>query len=291
MGVRRAVELAVCESENGRDVYTLGPLIHNPNVLADLQKRGIKVLQEPPENAEGCSLIIRAHGISPKAEKDLRGRGCRIVDATCPKVKASQLKAKELALQDYCLFLAGEGEPSGSVLQAERPSVHAEIAGILGYVEDGFSEKGTSFCAVVGSAEEAEREASKLFEKNRNAKTALLGQTTFCEEEYFSIGESIKEFFPDLEIVQTICTATTDRQKALRELLEQSEAVLIAGGMDSANTRRLLAIAQESGKPCALVEKPQDIPADFFHYETIGICAGASTPDSAINEIELKLFR
>jgi 4-hydroxy-3-methylbut-2-enyl diphosphate reductase len=290
MGVRRAVELAVSEAEGNERVYTLGPLIHNPNVLADLKTRGVRVLREPPQNPEG-SFVIRAHGINPKVEKDLRDRGCRIVDATCPKVKEGQLKAEELARAGYCLFLAGEAEPPGSVLQAESPSVHAEIAGILGYVENGFGEKGPSFCAVVGSAGEAEKEAAKLFEKNSHAKTALLGQTTFSEEEYFSIGEAIKKFFPDLEIVQTICAATADRQKALRELLEECEAVLIAGGRDSANTRRLLAIAQESGKPCALVEKPSDIPADFFFYETVGICAGASTPDSAINEIELELFR
>jgi len=285
MGVERAVELAVSETGAGGRVYSLGPLIHNPSVLADLKGRGVEVLKEPPQNPEGCSIIIRAHGISPKAEKDLRDRGCRIVDATCPNVKKSQLKAEELARAGYCLFLAGEAEPQSS------PSVHAEIAGILGYAENGFTKKETSFSVVVGSAAEAEKQAALLFEKNRYAKTALLGQTTFSQEEYFSIGEAIKKFFPDLEIVQTICSATENRQQALRELLDECDAVLIAGGKDSANTRRLLAIAQESGKPCALVENPSDIPVDFFDYETVGICAGASTPDYVINEIEIELFR
>jgi len=288
MGVERAVELAV--SEAGGRVYTLGPLIHNPNVLADLKGRGVEVLQGLPQIVDG-SIVIRAHGISPKVEKDLRGRGCRVIDATCPNVKRSQLKAEELARAGYCLFLAGEAEPAGSELRALSPSVHAEVAGILGYAENGFSDNESSFCAVVGSAVEAEKEAAFLFEKNRHAKTALLGQTTFSQEEYFSIGEAVKKFFPDLEIVQTICAATANRQQALRELLDECEAVLIAGGKDSANTRRLLAIAQESGKPCALVEKPSDIPHDFFYFETVGICAGASTPDSAVNEIEIELFR
>ena len=290
MGVQRAVELAVSQAAGGGRVYTLGPLIHNPNVLADLKGRGVEILREMPQNPEG-SFIIRAHGVSPKIEKGLRDMGCNIIDATCPKVKASQLKAEELARAGYCLFLAGEAEPPGSVLQSGFPSVHAEIAGILGYAENGFGEKESSFCAVVGSAADAEKEAARLFEKNSYAKTALLGQTTFSQEEYFSIGKSIEQFFPDLEIVQTICDATASRQQALRELLDKCEAVLIAGGKDSANTRRLLAIAQESGKPCALVEKPSDIPHDFFYFETVGICAGASTPDSAIDEIELELFR
>jgi len=278
MGVKRAVELAVKEAESTGRVYTLGPLIHNPNVLGELEKRGVNVLQEMPQDIEG-SLVIRAHGISPKEERSLCGKGWRIIDATCPNVKKSQLKAAELASAGYCLFLAGEG-------------VHAEIAGVLGYAENGFCENETSSCAVVvGNASEAEKEAAKLFEKNSRAKTALLGQTTFSQEEYFSIGEAIKKFFPNLEIVNSICAATTERQQALRELLEKSDAVIIAGGKDSANTRRLLAIAQESGKPCTLVEKPSDIPADFLKFETVGICAGASTPDSAVNEIELELLR
>jgi 4-hydroxy-3-methylbut-2-enyl diphosphate reductase len=291
MGVQRAVELAVSQAAGTGKVYTLGPLIHNPNVLADLKRRGVEILKEPPQNSKGCSLIIRAHGISVKAEKGLRDRGFHIIDATCPKVKESQLKAEELARAGYCLFLAGEAEPPESVLHEGSPSVHAEIAGILGYAENGFGEKESSFCAVVGSAADAEKEAAKLFEKNSRAKTALLGQTTFSQEEYSSIGKAIGQLFPNLEIIQTICAATASRQQALRELLDECEAVLIVGGKDSANTRRLLAIAQESGKPCALVEKPSDIPADFINYETIGICAGASTPDSAINEIELELFR
>jgi len=281
MGVSRAVELAAAEADRrAAPVYTLGPLIHNPVVLADLESRGVKVLNELTPSIDGC-VIIRAHGISLEVEDKLRGAymrsahsgaGCRIIDATCPRVKASQLKAEELAFAGYCLFLAGTPE-------------HAEIEGIVGYTGS------APFCAVVSGAPDAEREASKLYRKNNNAKTALLGQTTISEDEYLKIGEAIKIFFPNLEIVNTICPATTERQQALQELLSRVEAVIIAGGKESANTRRLLAIAEESGKPCALVENTCEIPVSFRSFETVGLCAGASTPDSAIAEIEEVLLK
>jgi len=277
MGVSRAVELAAAEAgRHAVPVYTLGPLIHNPVVLADLESRRVKVLNELPQSIDG-SVIIRAHGISLEVEGKLRsaqrrGAGCRIIDATCPRVKASQLKAEELAFAGYSLFLAGTPE-------------HAEIEGVLGYAGS------APFRVVVSGALDAEREASKLYRKNNNAKTALLGQTTISEDEYLKIGEAIKIFFPNLEIVNTICTATTERQQALRGLLSRVDAVIIAGGKESANTGRLLAIAEESGKPCALVETPGEIPVSFRSFETVGLCAGASTPDTVIAEIEDALLK
>jgi len=291
MGVRRAETAAMAAAESAAKaaakavakapavsrVYTLGPLIHNPRVLADLKKRGVVEYpeelpvtnQSSPINTEGCSFIICAHGIHPRIENDLRGRGARIIDATCPRVKASQLKAESLSLAGYCLFLAGEAH-------------HAEIAGILGYA--------AGFCEVVGSGGEAESAAKKLHKADKNAKAALIGQTTISEEEYAVIGEAIKKYFPVLEIIKTICSATKDRQQALRDLLSKVDAVLVAGGKDSANTRRLLAIAAESGKPCALIESAGEIPAVFKTFGTVGLCAGASTPDIVIDEIEQGLL-
>jgi len=274
MGVRRAVDLAEAEARRGFPVYTLGPLIHNPKVLSDLKTLGVQETDELPQFAQGSggvSVIIRAHGIEPDIEAELRGRGFHIADATCPNVKASQLKAEELTRKGYCIFLAGEAN-------------HAEIKGIMGYAKD------TVFCEVAGNAAEAGKIAKKLYAANSNAKTAILGQTTISEKEYREISEAVKLFFPNLEVVQTICAATKERQQAMCDLLDQVDAVIVAGGKDSANTRRLLAIAQESGKPCALAEEPSEIPAEFFNYEKVGLCAGASTPDSIINDIEQKLI-
>ncbi|MDR1836322.1 MAG: 4-hydroxy-3-methylbut-2-enyl diphosphate reductase [Treponema sp.] len=276
MGVRRAVELACIESERpGRgSIYTLGPLIHNPEVLAELKKHGVEIIDELPQNLKDISIIIRAHGISPDAEKDLIHSGCRVIDATCPRVKTSQIKAEELTRAGYFLFLAGEAK-------------HAEITGILGYAKAGRE----NCCVVAGNAVEAGKEALKLYNTSKNAKTALIGQTTFREEEYLAIGAAIKKYFPSLEIVRTICAAATDRRQALRELLDHVDAVVIAGGKESANTRRLLAIVQERDKPCVLVENAREIPTSFRSYKTVGISAGASTPDSVVDEIERELLR
>lgn len=280
MGVRRAVELASEQARAGGPVYTLGPLVHSSRALASLENLGVKAVDDIPQNPENCTIVIRAHGISPAIEKKLRESGCRVVDATCPKVKAIQLKAQELSRAGYSLFLAGDEK-------------HAEIAGILGYAEDGFCSGGiqSPFCVTAASVWEAEKAAIGLSEINKDAKTALLGQTTICAEDYLAIGEAVKKYFPNLEIVQTICDATAGRQQALRELLEQVDSVVIAGGQKSANACRLLAIAKESGKPCVLVESASEIPTVFHRYETVGLCAGASTPDSLIDEIELELYR
>jgi 4-hydroxy-3-methylbut-2-enyl diphosphate reductase len=280
MGVRRAVDFAVNEAQaaltENNTVYTLGPLIHNPQVLNDLEKQKVVTLRDEsleqiPQTGNGCSVIIRAHGISPEAEKNLRGKNCRIIDATCPNVKKNQLKTQELSRAGYSLFLAGESD-------------HAEIEGITGYA------KSAPFCRVVSNTDEARNSAASLYKTNSGAKTALIGQTTISEEEYLNTGNAIKKYFPDLEIINTICAATTERQKALRELLNDVDAVIIAGGKESANTRRLLAIAKEGGKPCVMVEQMEEIPENFYNFKTVGLCAGASTPDSLIDEIESKLL-
>ncbi|MDR2718305.1 MAG: 4-hydroxy-3-methylbut-2-enyl diphosphate reductase [Treponema sp.] len=287
-GVRRAVELAYNEAEHSRGqrpVYTLGPLIHNPQVLDDLKRWGVEILDEHhlPENLHGAVVIIRAHGISPQTETELRRRGAQVVDATCPRVKSSQLKAATFAEAGYRLFLAGEKH-------------HAEIIGIKGYADaaaPGKTADTAAFCAVVSNAAEAEKAAAQLHDEDStlcdNAATALIGQTTISAEEYQSIGSAITESFPGLEIAQTICTATQERQDSLREMLQKVDAIIIAGGKESANTRRLLAIAEAAGKPCALVETAVDIPADFLKFNTIGLASGASTPDVIIDDIERSL--
>ena len=281
MGVRRAVDLACAELERSAGkVYTLGPLIHNPQVLEELSRRGIETLDECllNQNLHGASVIIRAHGVNPQTEKDLRGRGTALIDATCPRVKASQLKAETLARAGYYIFLAGEEN-------------HAEIIGIRGYADSAAAEEAKSApCAVVGSASEARTAAAGLYRENPGARTALIGQTTISAEEYTAIGGAIAQFYPKLEIAQTICAATKERQDSLRELMDKVDAIIVAGGEESANTWRLFAIAHTSGKPCALVQTAPEIPPDFFRFNIVGLAAGASTPDTVIDSIEQALL-
>ena len=292
MGVRRAVDIAYRESRAAaeglssggvpRRVCTLGPLIHNPQVLEDLRSRGARVLDEAslPEDLENHVILIRAHGVRPQAEEALIARGVRIVDATCPKVKANQMKARQLSREGYQIFLAGERR-------------HSEIIGIQGYAPS---------CIIVADPGEAEQAAAQLcagWEPAKNAfssgkgtaKIALIGQTTLSAEEYRAIGEGIGKYFPQVERINTICQATAERQEALAALCGQVAAVVVAGGRESANTRRLRDIAEGRGKAVWLAESPEDIPPEIRAYQLIGLSAGASTPGWIIDALEERLLR
>jgi 4-hydroxy-3-methylbut-2-enyl diphosphate reductase len=283
MGVRRAVEMASAAAREAADrrVYTLGPLIHNPQVLEDLRRRGVEILEGVPPEPERAVLIIRAHGVPPQIEKKFKCLGALVVDATCPTVKASQLKAMALAKQGFCIFLAGE----------ER---HGELVGIKGYAESGPPLPEASLW-LVGNPAEAEAAARELAGRDRRAKTVLLGQTTISPAEYEAIGEGIKKYFPGLTIVDTICGATRERQDSLRELCAGVGGVIVAGGRGSANTRRLLDIALGLGKPARLIEGAGEISpearSDISSWGIAGLSAGASTPDRVVDEIEAALER
>jgi 4-hydroxy-3-methylbut-2-enyl diphosphate reductase len=195
------------------------------------------------------------------------------------------MKAKQLAGSGYHVFLAGERR-------------HGEIIGIQGYAERGYVEREaacpaaacpSTACTVVAGVEEAEEAARLLREREGDLCCALLAQTTISPEEYEKIGGAIRTYFPSLMMVNTICGATRDRQEALRELCAGVEAVIIAGGRESANTRRLLAIARNSGVPAWLVETQADLPEEIWNYSVVGLSAGASTPDSIILDIERAL--
>ena len=272
MGVRRAVtmaEEAVKAAARAYPVYTWGPLIHNPPVLEQFRRQGLEILEgtEVPEDLSSSVVIIRAHGITPQLERLLAGKGARLVDATCPRVKKSQIKARSLSDEGYFIFLAGERR-------------HGELIGIQGYAPS---------CLVVADPGEAGERAEALYRCAPTAKTALLGQTTIAPEEYQGIAQAIQAYFPHLEIIDTICKATRERQYALSKLCPQVDALLVLGGKESANTRRLLAIAQAQGKPAWLVEGAADIPSEIRAYPVVGLAAGASTPDELIHHIALTL--
>jgi 4-hydroxy-3-methylbut-2-enyl diphosphate reductase len=270
MGVRRAVDMAVLRASGRLSVYTMGPLIHNPQVQLRLKEKGVKILSEDdlPGSLENTAVVIRAHGISPALEAELKKRGAEIADATCPHVKASQKKAQSLSAAGYRIFLAGEKN-------------HGEIIGIASYAGEG--------CFVAACPAEAGHFAAELFQKEPNAKTALLGQSTISPPEYNAIAGAIRTCFPDLEIVNSICGATRDRQDSLRELCALVDAVIIAGGRESANTRRLLSIAEGCGKKAWLVESAAEIPPEIRSFSVVGLSAGASTPEETIDEIEAAL--
>ena len=268
-GVRRAVELAEkALSENpGKKVYSLGPLIHNENALSALEEKGLHILEESDiaELEEGSVVIIRAHGVAPSVTDALEKRGCKIIDATCPRVKASQKMVERYSSENDYVVLTGDIN-------------HGEVIGIAGYAGENFSQ--------IQDYEEAERLNIK---DGDNKNVILLSQTTYSPKEFEKIENLFKSKFHNLAVMNTICPATSERQQALLELCSQVEGVLVVGGKNSANTKRLYQTAAANCKIAAHIQSAADIPQEFFNLKTIGITAGASTPDEIIEEVERKL--
>lgn len=273
MGVRRAVEAvyrALAEYPD-KTVYTYGPLIHNPVTMQLLEAKGVQIVNPDedlkPQIMPKSPIIIRAHGISPQKRQELVDCNAIIIDATCPRVIASQFRAAQYAQKGYTVILAGDKN-------------HGELIGIKGYALSVPNGK----CVTIQTT--AETEALQY----DGAPTVLIAQTTIKREEYRAIAEILRKKISDLTVLETICPATDERQEALLELVKEVDAVLVIGGKNSANTRRLLQTALGSGKPAWLTESVNDIPQEVYRYGTIGLAAGASTPDGSINAIEERLL-
>lgn len=270
------MDTAACEregAEGGGIVYTLGPLIHNPQAVAELEAAGIIAISESElSGLSGKAVVIRAHGVPPQVMERLRALGAKIVDATCPLVLASQRKARAFAEKGYAVIIAGEAG-------------HAEVAGIAGCV----IAAGARAAIVVGNPEEAALISdSGLIGATR--PVALIAQTTISFEEYAAIRKVLEARFPGLEVVESICPCTGERLEALAELAREVDAIVIVGGRNSANTARLYASARELLGTAWLVETADELPAEAFGYGRVGLTAGASTPDSLIDEVERTLY-
>ena len=265
-GVRRAVELvekALAENPD-KKVYSLGPLIHNENALRSLEAKGLHILQETEIASlkEGSVVIIRAHGVAPSVTDALEKGGCTIIDATCPRVKASQKMVERYSSKNDYVVLTGDRN-------------HGEVIGIAGYAGENFSQ--------IQDYEEAEKfEIAGSEEKN----VILLSQTTYSPKEFEKIEGLFRSRFRNLAVMNTICPATNERQQALLELCSEVDGVLVVGGKNSANTKRLYQTAAANCRFAAHIQSAGEIPEDFLKLERVGITAGASTPDEIIDEVE-----
>jgi 4-hydroxy-3-methylbut-2-en-1-yl diphosphate reductase len=258
MGVRRAVNLVEEELSQNSDLFTLGPIIHNKQVLEKLQKRGVRMtenLEDLPEDGN-CTLVIRAHGVEPEKEKALIDRGIRIIDGTCPKVKLSHRTIEEYSDKGYFIVILGDKN-------------HGEVKGLAGRAR---------FHKVVSTPEEAE-------ELELPEKTLFICQTTVKQGEFDRIKEILLEKNPQTVVKNMICPATMKRQKAVKELAQSVDAMVIVGGKGSANTKRLYQTAQEQGIPAFHVETAEELSPELIEFKTIGVSAGASTPDDIIDEV------
>ncbi len=271
-GVRRAVELAEkALAENpGKKVYSLGPLIHNENALRSLEEKGLHIVDESEieELEKGSVVIIRAHGVAPSVTDALEKRGCVIIDATCPRVKASQKMVERYSSQNDYVVLTGDRN-------------HGEVIGIAGYAGKNFSQ--------IQDFEEAKNFEIPRSEGSIEKNVILLSQTTYSPKEFEKIENLFRQKFHNIAVMNTICPATNERQQALLELCQQVEGVLVVGGKNSANTKRLYQTAAANCKLAAHIQSASEIPEEFFALDKVGITAGASTPDSIIEDVEMLL--
>ncbi|MBO5137109.1 MAG: 4-hydroxy-3-methylbut-2-enyl diphosphate reductase [Spirochaetaceae bacterium] len=281
MGVRRAVDMAnraLSEYPNRR-VWTLGPLIHNARALESLSSKGVKILEtcQIDKLNENDVVIIRAHGVPPEIFSKLKATGCTLIDATCPRVMLSQRRAADFAAKGFTVIIAGDKN-------------HGEVAGIAGCAVDvATGEKRYLLIENTSDAESLVMSAKTNTEHSLPQDAVLLCQTTISRCEYDSIGEFLKQEIKNLQILDTICPATMERQEALAQLQGQVEGVLIVGGKNSANTQRLLMTARQLFNQAALIESATEIPQNFLKLRRVGIAAGASTPDEVILEVEAAL--
>lgn len=269
MGVRRAVESAEVALKEYKDkkVYSLGPLIHNTVALEELTEKGLHILEEKDIDSISSDsvVVIRAHGISPKIRDHLVEKKAVVIDATCPRVTVSQNRVQEFSEKGYVIILAGDNG-------------HAEVEGIRGYAQNSF------YC--VQNLEEAENLLKKICTENSSdTKYLLLCQTTFSPVEFEKIAALLKSKLYSLEIINTICPATRQRQDALERLCKNVDGVVVVGGKKSANTIRLYQKACEYVKNAVHIEKASEIPDSIKKLKTVGVTAGASTPDNVIEEV------
>ena len=265
-GVRRAVELAEKALAENKDktVYSLGPLIHNENALRALSEKGLLTVNEdrvgeiPPESV----VIIRAHGVAPSVTDELEAKNCKIIDATCPRVKASQKMVERYSNEDDYVVLTGDRN-------------HGEVIGIAGYAGNNFSQ--------IQDFTEAE---SFNIPDSDSKNVILLSQTTYSPKEFEKIESLFRTKFRNLAVMNTICPATNERQQALLELCSKVDGVIVIGGKSSANTKRLYQTAAANCKYAAHIQTASDIPSEFLNLQRIGITAGASTPDKIIDDVE-----
>jgi 4-hydroxy-3-methylbut-2-enyl diphosphate reductase len=260
-GVRGAIEItmnAIQHRQKGEDICTFGPLIHNRQVLAMLEKKGV-VDECLIERCAGKKVVIRAHGIPPDSRQKLHEQGATLLDATCKRVAKVHAAIKRHARHGYHTIIVGDAD-------------HAEVIGLLGYTEG----RGI----VINRPEQID-------ELPPNWKNVLMvAQTTQNEEVFREVEDAFLKKYPNGIVKNTICDSTQERQAEVRQLCSKVEALVIVGGLHSGNTIRLAEVARDCDIPTFHVETESDLDQQVMAgYSCVGVSAGASTPNWIIRDI------
>lgn len=273
-GVERAIDIAQKHAREGRHpVYTDGPLIHNRQMMERLESDGIRevgdyesrsALDLDAEREGNAVLVVRAHGISPERRAYLKSIGLPFHDATCPDVGIIAGKIRLHARKGYAAIIFGD-------------SKHPEIIGLMGYTEGR------------GHVVRSREDIDALPPLGENV--VMVSQSTMFTDEFEELAAYLRLTYPQAIVIDTICQATKDRQGDLRHLVaDGAEAIVVIGGHHSANTRKLALLARTFKLPTFHIETAAEIdPGDFTSFQTIGVTAGASTPEFLIEEVCRKL--
>src|SRR5215204_6996549 len=262
-GVERAVDMVEDALEEGDVVRSLGPLIHNEQEMQRLGEHGVTTISDPIQIKRGETAVIRAHGVTPKVQKELEEKASKVVDATCPFVTRVQKLAARAAAQNRHVIVVGNPD-------------HPEMIGVKGYAPD--------HAFVI-------KDETEVPNLPRLKNPLVVSQTTIKAKTFFDTAEAIKTKTDDeVQVVNTICSATRDRQDAARALAGEVGAFYIIGGRHSSNSLKLLSVCKEQCERSFLIETPEEInPADLAGAERVGVTAGASTPNWLIEQVVTRL--
>lgn len=259
-GVKRALSLTnqvLSEIDPAIPVYTLGPLIHNPQVVAQLEAKGVQVLERPGDASSGV-VIVRSHGVAPKVLEELQELSCDVVDATCPFVQRAMRWAEQLSDEGYQVIVVGD-------------RLHPEVQAILGYA---------------GETAQVVSDPQEIRELPIASRVGVIAQTTQSVQNFKACVDELVGKVEDLKTFDTICTATEQRQKSARELAAKVDVMVVIGGRNSANTKRLAEICKEQGTATYHIETPDELQRQWFAgARRAGVTAGASTPDWLIEGV------
>ncbi|NTV49516.1 MAG: 4-hydroxy-3-methylbut-2-enyl diphosphate reductase [Geobacteraceae bacterium] len=260
-GVKRATQLAFEAAGKDQKTYTLGPIIHSPQVVGKLENLGIRAL-DSLDGLEQGTIIIRSHGVELKEIDEAQQKNLNIVDATCPFVKKAQKHVKELSEEGYNVVVVGDAE-------------HPEVQGIVSY--------GGEKVFVVASGDDV----TKL---PKMKKIGVVAQTTQSFENLKNVVFECLQRGREIRVYNTICDATAVRQEEAKELAGQVDCMLVIGGFNSANTHRLLEVCAEIQPHTYHIETAEEIDPSWFECaERVGVTAGASTPKWIIDEVMNKI--
>ena len=255
-GVQRALDLAECTIMDGEPATTLGPLIHNPRVVSELAAQGIKAV-DAVEDVRTRGVLVRSHGVAPAVKRAAEARGLEVIDATCPHVARAQKAAAELAAQGCLVVVVGE-------------EGHPEVEGLLAYARDAGGR-----AVVAGGADDVPDDVRD--------PVGVVVQTTQTREALAAVAGRLRELGCDPQVKDTVCFATRQRQEAAAALARKVDAIVVIGGRNSSNTTRLAEICAAACPRSFHVESAAEIdPVWFDGCATVGVTAGASTPESHI---------